>query len=165
MLGARDTRLGGTCMKHELEQVHIESYGLTGPEVVVAAAIKVYLMNLPWSDAKKKMDAVISLERGAVTVDGRTLSGLVNDSVEYALGAVGQKTELAPELWQTMEAQLKSVNGSVTVQTKGRPWLHTACIDHRSTLWKRRCSGGLCGQFLFIRRGCKGWRVILSRYE
>lgn len=91
-------------MKHELEQVHIESYGLTGPEVVVAAAIKVYLMNLPWSDAKKKMDAVISLERGAVTVDGRTLSGLVNDSVEYALGAVGQKTELAPELWQTMEA-------------------------------------------------------------
>lgn len=55
-------------MKHELEQVHIESYGLTGPEVVVAAAIKVYLMNLPWSDAKKKMDAVISLERGS---DGR----------------------------------------------------------------------------------------------
>ena len=130
MLGARDTRLGGTRMKHELEQVHIESYGLTGPEVVVAAAIKVYLMNLPWSDAKKKMDAVISLERGAVTVDGRTLSGLVNDSVEYALGAVGQKTELAPELWQTMEAQLKSVNGSVTVQT-----VATGLLDFLYDCW------------------------------
>lgn len=130
MLGARDTRLGGTRMKHELEQVHIESYGLTGPEVVVAAATKVYLMNLPWSDAKKKMDAVISLERGAVTVDGRTLSGLVNDSVEYALGAVGQKTELAPELWQTMEAQLKSVNGSVTVQT-----VATGLLDFLYDCW------------------------------
>lgn len=121
-------------MKHELEQVHIESYGLTGPEVVVAAAIKVYLMNLPWSDAKKKMDAVISLERGAVTVDGRTLSGLVNDSVEYALGAVGQKTELAPELWQTMEAQLKSVNGSVTVQTVATGLLG----QYRTIRWQRR---------------------------
>lgn len=76
-------------MKHELEQVHIESYGLTGSEMVVAAAIKVYLMNLPWSDAKKKMDAVISLERGAVTVDGRTLSGLVNDSVTVQTVATG----------------------------------------------------------------------------
>jgi hypothetical protein len=128
--GCQRHTIGGTCMKHELEQVHIESYGLTGPEVVVAAAIKVYLMNLPWSDAKKKMDAVISLERGAVTVDGRTLSGLVNDSVEYALGAVGQKTELAPELWQTMEAQLKSVNGSVTVQT-----VATGLLDFLYDCW------------------------------
>ena len=86
-------------MKHELEQVHIESYGLTGPEVVVAAAIKVYLMNLPWSDAKKKMDAVISFE-------------------------------LAPELWQTMEAQLKSVNGSVTVQT-----VATGLLDFLYDCW------------------------------
>ena len=86
MLGARDTRLGGTRMKHELEQVQIESYGLTGPEVVVAAAIKVYLMNLPWSDAKKKMDAVIS--------------------------------------------QLKSVNGSVTVQT-----VATGLLDFLYDCW------------------------------
>lgn len=117
-------------MKHELEQIHIESYGLAGTEMVVAAAIKAYLMNLPWSVAKKKMDAVISLERGAVTVDGRTLSGLVNDSVEYSLGAVGQKTELAPELWQTMETQLKSVNGSVTVQTVG-----TGLLDFLYDCW------------------------------
>ena len=61
MLGARDTRSGGNRMKHELEQVHIESYGLTGSEMVVAAAIKAYLMNLSQSDAKKKMNAVISL--------------------------------------------------------------------------------------------------------
>lgn len=110
-------------MKHELEQVHIESYGLTGSEMVVAAAIKVYLMNLPWSDAKKKMDAVISLEKDAVSVDGRNLSGLVNDSVGYSLGAVSQRTELAPELRQTMETQLKSVNGSVAVQTVGTKML------------------------------------------
>lgn len=117
-------------MKHELEQVHIESYGLTGPEVVVAAAIKVYLMNLPQSDAKKKMDAVISLERGAVTVDGRTLSGLVNDSVEYSLEAMGQRTELAPELRQTMETRLKSVNGSVAVQIVG-----TELLDFLYDCW------------------------------
>lgn len=130
MLGARDTRLGGTRMKHELEQVHIESYGLTGPEVVVAAAIKVYLTNLPQSDAKKKMDAVISLERGAVTVDGRTLSSLVNDSVEYSLEAMGQRTELAPELRQTMETRLKSVNGSVAVQIVG-----TELLDFLYDCW------------------------------
>ena len=40
-------------MKHELKQVHIESYGLTGSEMVVAAAIKAYLMNLPQSDEKE----------------------------------------------------------------------------------------------------------------
>lgn len=117
-------------MKHELEQVHIESYGLTGSEVVVAAAIKAYLMNLPQSDAKKKIDAVISLEREAVSVDGRTLSGLVNDSVGYALGAVSQRTKLAPELRQTMENQLKSVNESVTVQTVG-----TELLDFLYDCW------------------------------
>lgn len=117
-------------MKHELEQIHIESYGLTGAEVVVAAAIKAYLMNLPRSDAKKKMDAVISLERDAVSVDGRTLSGLVNDSVGYSLGAVSQRTELAPELQQTMETQLKSVNGSVAVQTVG-----TELLDFLYDCW------------------------------
>lgn len=113
-------------MKHELEQVHIESYGLTGPEVVVAAAIKVYLMNLPWSE----MDAVISLERGAVTVDGRTLSGLVNNSVEYSLEAMGQRTELAPELRQTMETRLKSMSGSIAVQTIG-----TGLLDFLYDCW------------------------------
>ena len=117
-------------MKHELEQIHIESYGLTGSEVVVAAAIKAYLMSLPRSDAKKKMDAVISMERDAVSVDGRTLSGLANDSVGYALGAVSQRNELAPELRQTMEMQLKSVNGSVTVQTVG-----TELLDFLYDCW------------------------------
>lgn len=130
MLGARDTRSGGNRMKHELEQIHIESYGLTGSEVVVAAAIKAYLMSLPRSDAKKKMDAVISMERDAVSVDGRTLSGLANDSVGYALGAVSQRNELAPELRQTMEMQLKSVNGSVTVQTVG-----TELLDFLYDCW------------------------------
>lgn len=130
MLGARDTRSGGNRMKHELEQIHIESYGLTGSEVVVAAAIKAYLMSLPRSDAKKKMDAVISMERDAVSVDGRTLSGLVNDSVGYSLGAVSQRNELAPELRQTMETQLKSVNGSVTVQTVG-----TELLDFLYDCW------------------------------
>lgn len=117
-------------MKHELEQVHIESYGLTGSEMVVAAAIKAYLMNLPQSDAKKKMNAVISLERDAVSVDWRTLSGLVNDSVEYALGAVGQKTELAPELRQTMETRLKLMSGSIAVQTIG-----TGLLDFLYDCW------------------------------
>lgn len=130
MLGARDTRLGGTCMKHELEQVHIESYGLTGSEMVVAAAIKVYLMNLSQSDAKKKMNAVISLERDAVSVDGRTLSGLVNNSVEYSLEAMGQRTELAPELRQTMETRLKSMSGSIAVQTIG-----TGLLDFLYDCW------------------------------
>lgn len=110
-------------MKHELEQIHIESYGLTRSEVVVAAAIKTYLMTLPLYDAKKKMDAVISLEKDAVSVDGRNLSGLVNDSVGYSLRAVSQRTELAPELRQTVEKQLKSVNGLVTVQTVGMEML------------------------------------------
>lgn len=110
-------------MKHELEQIHIESYGLTRSEVVVAAAIKAYLMTLPLYDAKEKMDAVISLEKDAVSVDGRNLFGLVNDSVGYSLGAVSQRTELAPELRQTMETQLKSVNGSVAVQTVGTEML------------------------------------------
>lgn len=117
-------------MKHELEQIHIESYGLTGSEMVVAAAIKAYLMNLPQSDAKKKMDALISLERDAVSVDGRTLSGLVNDSVEYSLEAMGQRTELAPELRQTMETRLKAVNGSVAVQTVG-----TELLDFLYDCW------------------------------
>ena len=117
-------------MKLELEQIHIESYGLTGPEVVVAAAIKAYLMNLPLSDAKKKMDAVISFEGDAVSVDGRNLSGLVNDSVGYSLRAVSQRTELAPELRQTMETQLKSVNGLVAVQTVG-----TELLDFLYDCW------------------------------
>lgn len=117
-------------MKHELEQVHIESYGLTGSEMVVAAAIKAYLMNLPRSDAKKKMDAVISMERDAVSVDGRTLSGLVNDSIRYALGAVSQRNELAPELRQTMETRLKSMSGSIAVQTIG-----TGLLDFLYDCW------------------------------
>lgn len=117
-------------MKHELEQIHIESYGLTGAEMVVAAAIKAYLMNLPQSDAKKKMDALISLERDAVSVDGRTLSGLVNDSVEYSLEAMGQRTELAPDLRQTMETRLKSVNGLIAVQTIG-----TGLLDFLYDCW------------------------------
>ena len=117
-------------MKHELEQVHIESYGLTGSEMVVAAAIKAYLMNLSQSDAKKKMNAVISLERDAVSVDGRTLSGLVNNSVEYSLEAMGHRTELAPELRQTMETRLKSMSGSIAVQTIG-----TGLLDFLYDCW------------------------------
>lgn len=97
---------------------------------LVAAAIKAYLMNLPQSDAKKKMNAVISLERDAVSVDGRTLSGLVNNSVEYSLEAMGQRTELAPELRQTMETRLKSMSGSIAVQTIG-----TGLLDFLYDCW------------------------------
>ena len=76
------------------------------------------------------MDAVISFEGDAVSVDGRNLSVLVNDSVGYSLRAVSQRTELAPELRQTMEKQLKSVNGLVTVQTVG-----TELLDFLYDCW------------------------------
>lgn len=110
-------------MKHELEQVHIESYGLTGSEMVAAAAIKAYLMNLPQSDAKKKMNAVISLERDAVSVDGKKLSDLMDNAIEFSLEAVRQEGKLEPELRRIMESQLKSIDGAVAVQNIGMEFL------------------------------------------
>ena len=76
-------------MKHELEQIHIESYGLAESETVAAAAIKAYIVSLPQPDAKRVMDDVISLEKDAVLVDGKKLSDLMDNAIEFSLEAVG----------------------------------------------------------------------------
>lgn len=130
MLGARDTRLGGTRMKHELEQVHIESYGLTGSEMVVAAAIKAFIVSLPQPDAKRVMNDVISLEKDAVSVDGKKLADLMDNAIEFSLEAVRQEGKLVPELRRIMESQLKSIDGAAAVQNIG-----TKLLDFLYDCW------------------------------
>ena len=124
MLGARDTRSGGNRMKHELEQVHIESYGLTGSEMVVAAAIKAFIVSLPQPDAKRVMNDVISLEKDAVSVDGKKLADLMDNAIEFSLEAVRQEGKLVPELRRIMESQLKSIDGAAAVQNIGTKLLN-----------------------------------------
>lgn len=106
-------------MKHELDQIHIESYGLAESETVAAAAIKAYIVSLPQPDAKRVMDDVISLEKDAVSVDGKKLSDLMDNAIEFSLEAVRQEGELEPELRRIMESQLKSIDGAVAVQNIG----------------------------------------------
>ena len=111
-------------MKHELEQVHIESYGLTGSEMVVAAAIKAFIVSLPQPDAKRVMNDVISLEKDAVSVDGKKLADLMDNAIEFSLEAVRQEGKLVPELRRIMESQLKSIDGAAAVQNIGTKLLN-----------------------------------------
>lgn len=117
-------------MKHELEQVHIESYGLTGSEMVVAAAIKAFIVSLPQPDAKRVMNDVISLEKDAVSVDGKKLADLMDNAIEFSLEAVRQEGKLVPELRRIMESQLKSIDGVAAVQNIG-----TKLLDFLYDCW------------------------------
>lgn len=117
-------------MKHELEQVHIESYGLTGSEMVVAAAIKAFIVSLPQPDAKRVMNDVISLEKDAVSVDGKKLADLMDNAIEFSLEAVRQEGKLVPELRRIMESQLKSIDGAAAVQNIG-----TKLLDFLYDCW------------------------------
>lgn len=130
MLGSRDTRTGENRMKYKFDQIHVESYGLSTSQMIAAAAIKAYLVSLPQSDTKRILDSVISLDKDAVSIDGRKLSDLVDDAVRYSLKAVRQKTELAPELQWTMKTQFELVNGSIVVQTIG-----TELLDFLYDCW------------------------------
>lgn len=117
-------------MKHELEQVHIESYGLTGSEMVVAAAIKAFIVSLPQPDAKRVMNDVISLEKDAVSVDGKKMADLMDNAIEFSLEAVRQEGKLVPELRRIMESQLKSIDGAAAVQNIG-----TKLLDFLYDCW------------------------------
>lgn len=117
-------------MKHELEQVHIESYGLTGSEMVVAAAIKAIIVSLPQPDAKRVMNDVISLEKDAVSVDGKKLADLMDNAIEFSLEAVRQEGKLVPELRRIMESQLKSIDEAAAVQNIG-----TKLLDFLYDCW------------------------------
>lgn len=117
-------------MKHELEQVHIESYGLTGSEMVVAAAIKAFIVSLPQPDAKRVMNDVISLEKDAVSVDGKKLADLMDNAIEFSLEAVRQEGKLVPELRRIMESQLKSIDEAAAVQNIG-----TKLLDFLYDCW------------------------------
>ena len=117
-------------MKHELEQVHIESYGLTGSEMVVAAAIKAIIVSLPQPDAKRVMNDVISLEKDAVSVDVKKLADLMDNAIEFSLEAVRQEGKLVPELRRIMESQLKSIDEAAAVQNIG-----TKLLDFLYDCW------------------------------
>ena len=117
-------------MKHKLEKIHIESYGLTGSEMVVAAAIKAFIVSLPQPDAKRVMNDVISLEKDAVSVDGEKLADLMDNAIEFSLEAVRQEGKLVPELRRIMESQLKSIDGAAAVQNIG-----TKLLDFLYDCW------------------------------